>query len=250
MPQDSATVWTEGLLTLEKMVPKVATPAHWRWVFSCMAATSRRGATGFLLQSEVGSLLKRAHASPHLSVEALEAVIRSTEEAELKLELPKWLQAVRPRIGFHRGVFHAKLNARQIAEMLLRLCTSSAHIQFVFDSYATNGEIGSAEWLAFVKAEQTAPLGDQGAVRSLEATLDANNEADVADNRRSVRFDATASKESTTEKGLGVLQFSLQLLASDNDVLEPVPHLEGADHLSNRLCQFWTASSHNTCTQR
>eukprot|EP00966_Prymnesium_polylepis_P114618 2648703-Prymnesium_polylepis.1 len=50
----------------------IGTAAHWRWGLSCMAATSRKGATGRLRRSEVRSLLKQANASSVLKQDSID----------------------------------------------------------------------------------------------------------------------------------------------------------------------------------
>jgi len=47
MPRITAQKWVEGLQELLTIIPRTASPVHWRWSLSCMAATSKRSTSGF-----------------------------------------------------------------------------------------------------------------------------------------------------------------------------------------------------------
>eukprot|EP00966_Prymnesium_polylepis_P112344 2598681-Prymnesium_polylepis.1 len=61
MRGNEATNWIAGLNMLLLMIPRSASPAHWRWTLSCIKATSTRGATGFLPRSNLRALLRVAN---------------------------------------------------------------------------------------------------------------------------------------------------------------------------------------------
>eukprot|EP00966_Prymnesium_polylepis_P102824 2382123-Prymnesium_polylepis.1 len=94
MPVNKSNPWAEGLRALGKIIPRVASSAHWRWVVCCMAATSDRGATGFLRLSELRSLLRCANASTSFSSVALQEALRAVEEYE-QLAFPQWTLAAK-----------------------------------------------------------------------------------------------------------------------------------------------------------
>ena len=81
MPGDKASKWYDSLMKLLGSVPRLASPPHWHWVRYCMAATSERGASGFLRHSELRSVLRHANASANLQLETLEATLRAVEES-------------------------------------------------------------------------------------------------------------------------------------------------------------------------
>eukprot|EP00966_Prymnesium_polylepis_P183102 4242902-Prymnesium_polylepis.2 len=88
-----------------------------------MAKTSKRGASGFLLPSELRSLLVRANASARLDASALEEVLKSVKSSR-QLHNPQWLEAACNRDGQRQK----QLDARQAADLLLRLSVSSQRI--------------------------------------------------------------------------------------------------------------------------
>eukprot|EP00966_Prymnesium_polylepis_P176259 4080163-Prymnesium_polylepis.1 len=88
MPPVNAAAWVNGLQTLLDLVPRVGTPAHCRWALSCQAATSERGATGFIRRLDLQALLVCANASAHLGTAELDEAMRCVEESEQQLKLP------------------------------------------------------------------------------------------------------------------------------------------------------------------
>eukprot|EP00966_Prymnesium_polylepis_P232092 5369354-Prymnesium_polylepis.1 len=102
---NKAKAWSEGLEVFLQTVPRSASPAHSRWVLSCMAVTSRRGQGGFLRKSEIRLLVRCANGSPDLPSEAFDNVFRAVEESEQAL--PLWLK---PLDASSRS---RELNARQ-----------------------------------------------------------------------------------------------------------------------------------------
>ena len=138
MRRSVAHAWHLGLMDLMKLVPASAKPAHWRWALACMAATSERGATGFLPRSWLRSLLRRANASARLSVTSLAEALKGCEQ---RLDLPDWRL---PTGGEESKV----LNAQQVTGLLLGLSTSSLTITEIFNHYAVDGSLGLSQWLA------------------------------------------------------------------------------------------------------
>jgi hypothetical protein len=137
MPPEQAALWVQGLQAILKMFPP-SSPARWRWTLSCMKATSDQGATGFLRHSALRVLLRRANANPQISVPAIEQCLRSIEESEQHLKLPRWLCAA--GVDRQRNV----LNARQIDGILLRLCSSTQEIGDLFAHYAVHDQLGAS----------------------------------------------------------------------------------------------------------
>eukprot|EP00966_Prymnesium_polylepis_P273258 6312553-Prymnesium_polylepis.1 len=121
------TAWSEGLQILLDTIPRQGVPAHWRWALSCMAATSSRGATGFLRQGELGTLLTCAN-SIGVSAAALEACLRSANAQQQ--EAPPWLRA-----GADENQRLRLLGPQSIVGVLLQLCTSSQHISELYRRY-------------------------------------------------------------------------------------------------------------------
>jgi len=217
-----ATRWIEGFQMLLKTAPDSASAAHWRWVYSCMAATSARGATGCVRLSELRSLLRRAHAANTLSSIALEEAVQSVKESEQQLELPNWLRgAAQPALV---------LDARQVGGLLLQLCTSSDHICEVFRRFAVADRMGSAEWLAFVRAEQLDPNHFQA-------------EADLGDSAAPFKG---SQEQRAPDRGLTLLQLALQLLGPGNDASAPARSPDATNGLVEPLTHYWTATSHNS----
>eukprot|EP00966_Prymnesium_polylepis_P178910 4142497-Prymnesium_polylepis.3 len=178
MPQERISVWDDGLRKLLTSMPHLATPAHCRWVYSCMAATSERGATGFLRRSELRSLLRCSNATPQLTLDAINEAERAILRSEVLVKLPQWLRAaqsgiVRSRSGFGRRLSAAAidlrsrpkgpntLTTRQVSTIMLQLSTASVNIKKIFDRYALNGQMTMAQWLEFEQAEQI-PGGANG----------------------------------------------------------------------------------------
>jgi len=260
MPAHVAEHWNESLGGLLSTYTRVATPAHWRWALSCMAATSARGATGFLRHSELRSLLRYANASADLSRKELEEAIEEIEShSEPRLErkdLPRFLRSSHGSVN--PSHHHKQLTARQVTALLLRLSTSSAAITEVFHRYAVDDAMGLPEWLAFERSEQLnlkpaehpTPLR----MRVLSASAAAaqpSSERELA--RAAERFERVflslsggAVSSTHEEHKMSLAQFALQLLSSRNDAVAPARDPLVADDLSEPLSHYWTACSHNS----
>eukprot|EP00966_Prymnesium_polylepis_P105688 2447806-Prymnesium_polylepis.1 len=115
-----------------------------------MATTSQRGATGFLPRLEFTALLRRANASARVSGSLVDETIQAMKEAEQQQQLPKWLCAASTRERQEQK----QLNAWQVTNVMLGLCTSSRAIRDLFGCYANKGEMRLDEWLAFIRTEQ------------------------------------------------------------------------------------------------
>jgi len=260
MSAHNAARWDESLKSLLSTYTRVATPAHWRWALSCMAATSARGATGFLRHSELRSLLRYANASADLSRKELEEAIEEIEShSEPRLErkdLPRFLRSSHGSVN--PSHHHKQLTARQVTALLLRLSTSSAAITEVFHRYAVDDAMGLPEWLAFERSEQLnlkpaehpTPLR----MRVLSASAAAaqpSSERELA--RAAERFERVflslsggAVSSTHEEHKMSLAQFALQLLSSRNDAVAPARDPLVADDLSEPLSHYWTACSHNS----
>eukprot|EP00966_Prymnesium_polylepis_P079952 1852595-Prymnesium_polylepis.1 len=141
-------MWVEGLEALLQTVPRYASPAHARWAVSCMAATSRGGAHGFLRRSEFRRLLKCANASARLGIDKLD------EAVEFVRGLVYSMNTASTATG-------QKLGTCQVTWVLLRLSTASPTIVELFSKYAgVNERMCQADWLAFMRTEQTVAKGE------------------------------------------------------------------------------------------
>ena len=231
--EEKGSSWSEGLQTLLDAVPRQGVPAHWRWALSCMAATSRRGATGFLRQGELATLLTCAN-SIGVSAAALETALQSVNSAQQQ-EAPPWL---RTRADENQRM--QLLGPQSIVGVLLRLCMSSQHISELYRRYTDrSGLINSDRWLEFQRCEQLAPHSEQGELRNSQ-----DDEMEIA--RESFRQAFAGGKELPPEAGLGIVQFALQLLSPNNDA---VANAQGADEMSKweqPFAHYWTAASHNS----
>ena len=249
--QSRAAIWADGLQELLRILPNVAPPAHSRWALSCMAATSERGATGFLRDSEVGGLSRRANASARFSaqrsgiMDALDGALKAIEAHERRLELPAWL-----RVAARNARPHKLLDARQITSLLLRLCTASQDIIELFSCYAEEDQISATGWQAFIRTEQLAAAdnaGLEGAAAGL-GVIDHSIASRAEEAELSQKFEravASGGGELRTEsRGLNLLEFSLQLLSATNSALAPVPTAAGTE--KDPLAHYWISSSHNS----
>jgi len=235
MPADKAPAWVDGVRALLQAIPPSVSPGHWRWALACMAATSDRGATGFLRRSELRSVLVRANASARLSVAEVEEPLRLAKKEEQ--ELPNWL-VVPPEGSFRQGRSRNTkaselLNVHQVAGMLQRLSTTTKALTALFNKYAVDGRIGSAEWLRFVSDEQLRD-GEAGVVDEL------------VESQLSTAKEHFESASSTGPAGLDALQFALQLLNSKNDAALPVREADAMHDLDEPLAHYWCATSHNS----
>ena len=237
MPHEHADAWVTGLRTLLKMFPPVATPAHTRWSMSCMAATSKRGATGFIRRTELRSLLVRANASARLTVTELDRALTAAQEEQA--ELPQWLST--PLIAGN-GRRHM-LNMHQITGLLVRLNTSSSAIQALFKKYATSGTMGVPDWLEFVSNEQMDQARQE---RSSHFRSSSSFEAEVARAQRRFEPSGQAGGESGGDRGFNELRFALQLLDAKNNAVSHLREAGAVDDLDEPLAQYWACTSHNS----
>ena len=245
MARHKAAASAEGFQALLKSDPNIASPAHWRWVLSCMMATSQRGAAGYLRATELRSLLVRANASPHISTTALKEMVDESEQRELV----QWLLP-RPAGANHQPV----LNVRHVAHLLLRLGSLTHETTMLFNRYATHGRMPLAQWLTFIRNEQLTRHEDEdetrGASSAREQAEEDEDKAEIVIAQR--RFDQAASSlEPQAEKALDRLQFALQLLSLQNDAVTPVRHPDATADLHTQdlqqpLAHLWTAASHNS----
>mmetsp|Transcript_86037 Transcript_86037/g.257812 ORF Transcript_86037/g.257812 Transcript_86037/m.257812 type:complete len:1403 (-) Transcript_86037:178-4386(-) len=254
-----AIAWTEGLRAILEMAPSAATPAHWRWVESCMEAVHTRG-TGLLRDSKLPSLLICANASAHMSRKALDFVLQQlADDVELQFK-PQWLGL--PALA--EGRRSKLLDAWHVTALLVQLCTQSTEIAMLFGRYSSGGRMNLIQWLDFVSTEQVAAGSSPCTPRTLEraapqfVSLTAHDETssaneEVADARRGFQF-ATRGR-AAKEQWLGPVQFALQLLSARNDAAtsyqgQTREHLSGAKlevaDYAQPLQHYWTASSHNS----
>ena len=246
MAGDKATAWTDGFTVLHQIIPRIASPAHWRWVIQCMAATSKQGATGTLSRAELPSLLTRVNASPRVSSNAL-AVLEIIIDQE-RMELPQWRRAVPPGGPKRQDL----LSAPQVAGTLLTFCTSSPKIRKLFEDYGENSRMHLDDWLTFTRSEQL-----QRCENATESSRSSDDGDQLKDDQaaalalaRTHFEDAidTMSDASATDKALSLLHFSLELLSPHNRAALGKPASE--KDLREPFAHYWTAASHNSCERR
>jgi len=230
MPGEMGFKWITGLRMLMKQLPRTGQPCHWRWSLSCMAATSRRGATGYLNRSEIRSLLRRANANANLAAEVIEMGIQYAEKNDKRTGIPQWLMAT---TAGHRGHQQMLLNARKITGMLLTLSTASQAINNLFSSHSKDEQLCAADWSQFVRTEQLAV---------------SNQQLDDEQSREQLSI-ATAEFEHAIESAdaaVDRLQFALLLLGPQNDAVAPAADPAMSDSLREPFAHYWTACSHNS----
>eukprot|EP00966_Prymnesium_polylepis_P275675 6369394-Prymnesium_polylepis.1 len=183
-----------------------------------MAATSQRGATGFLRQCELKALLRRANASPGLSAEMLKDTLQAVESSD------EMKRSVCPRSALTADqTAHPKrlLDAQLLMGLLLRLCTMSQSIAELFQRHAINGQMGVTEWLNFCRDAQLQDAGLEVSARPGSPSIcDAeDDEAELADAKQ--QFERAATNGGTTAdiNKLDAAQFALHLLAPLNSAV-------------------------------
>ena len=258
MGRRKAVAWAQGLQVLLESEPDIASLPHWRWVLSCMAATSRRGAAGYLCSAELRSLLTLANASPHIGATDLKKAVQQSE----LLELPAWL--LPPTAGSSRSTSRHSggarppanqkmLNVRQVTHVLLQLCVLSREITELFERHAINCRMPLAQWLTFIRSEQLATGKGEDEYRSPSSANDFS-EADEAELAMAPQqFEqATSGLDLRTERALDPLNFGLHLLSPSNDAVAPARDATATSSLhtpdvQGPLACMWTATSHNSC---
>jgi len=248
--------WVKGLRRLLKRLPYCGSAAHWRWTLACMAATSERGATGFLRQVELRSLLRRANASSGLSTTAIEEALDAVQDRAERMKLPDWLRPVSAGDGRQ----HKLLDARHIAGMLLWLCTASQTFARLFHEYSFEGQMHLAQWLRFVRVEQLMS-DDQaaGASASCSPPAQGDGQPHADDDDEEKYGHAEVDEELAWAEDLfnrvvegkragyedvafDALDFSLQLLDSQNNAVDSATTVD----VGEPLASYWTSCSHNS----
>ena len=222
MSQRRANLWVDGLKALLQLLPSFASPAHVRWVMTCMAATSASGKCGYLRRAELRRLMGRANtASSGVSVAAIEEAIRVGQRLEQQLELPTWLKSSAEAVNPSQY-----LGARQVTRLLVHMSTKSQVASELFNRHAVNGRMGSAGWEQFTRTEQLGPPHGYG--QTDDQLLGALDE----------------SSDLHADAGLCAEQFVLRLLNPQNDA---VAVDIGAEHDPlEPFAHYWTSASHNT----
>ena len=214
MPTERVAAWTTSLQTLLKESPRFGLPAHWRWAMACMRATSSRGKTGVVLQSEMRRLLRCANARVKTST-LNDALLKREENAEM-LGLSKWQTTV-PKDS--RSMHNDTLSVPQVTMLLMHLCTSVPEIQGLFERNAANGRIRRGSWRRIVCDQERAGSGD-----------------------RSEAADAEDELAAPQSEQLNLLQFSLHILSPQNDAV--AASRRGRTSAGEPLAHYWAASSH------
>jgi hypothetical protein len=229
-----AATWLDGVQALLAH-PRIASAAHWHWALSCMASTSRRGASGFLQRSELRPLLRCANANATLSAVALETAFAQAVESRERMNFPPWQRVP----SSHRG---QPLCAQQITWFLVQLSTCTKEITAIFDEYAPEGRMNLEQWLRFCGAEQSA-LHSDGADEDLLLQREAlhNQEAELLNAQRQFENAIAAG----CNECLILVQFALQLLSVQNDAVAS-KRTTDLDQLREPFAHYWTACSHNS----
>ena len=210
-----------------------------------MAATSQRGATGYLRFAEMRGLLRHANASTQLRPEFLEETLRAVEETRSN----RGLFETRAAAG---GNLRNRWGAYEITELLLRLCISSKDIEQLFNTYGSDGRMAMTGWLTFHSTEQSASSatvfqGDVAEFASQQRSGGAHSNEESAILKR--RFEEAVTLHSDAlevDAGLSVKQFALQLLNhKDNSLLSPGLVTTETDW-AEPFAHYWTAASHNS----
>jgi len=245
-----ATAWATGLRALCRMLPPIASPAHYRWALSCMSATGNRGQGALLPRSEIRSLLRCANASITLHTAELERALQLVRDSEQQQHL--WSRC---------KVAGRAFNARQVTHLLMRLTTSSGDISELFNRFAVDGCMGLAEWETFSVEHQLVLPNDahsasRGGTASEAAVArfsseQAGPETDAGLEQARAMFDSAIATQTVASQaeGLGLLDFALLLLHPENDAVTPDQALskkESDNLVAQPLAHYWIACSHNS----
>jgi hypothetical protein len=251
--------WMAGIESLRQMLPQSPSPALWRWSMACMAATSKRGGTGFLRVRELRALLRCANASPTLSTEAIEEAFRSVVVTEQQLGLPSWLcsqsnfildLSINPAAG--NEAWYKLVNGRLITGMLHRLSMASQVVAECWNHYAGDGKMGETEFLDFVRTEQLP--SDQvferqfSRVRSeIELENDSMQPSSATDVQLAVARREFETLKGSAQTGLSLLQFAEHLLRPQNNAAAPArDQSDFTEALGEPITHYWISSTHNS----
>ena len=239
MPKHKVTLWVDGLQRVLAEVPRIASPAHWRWALACATTSTSK-------QRDLPIVLMYANASSQLlypGSQALEDALRSVEECEEMQALPKWLRAGATAEG------QMRLDVWQVTWLLLWMSTVSPEVKRLFSQHATSGtgRMSRSEFLAFIGEEQRASVRDTlllvGEPAGLLDTGDGQRAFDCAIGAERSR----PASEGQVENGLSLMQFALHLLSPLNRAIATSGEEQPLEELQKPLTHYWTACSHNSC---
>eukprot|EP00966_Prymnesium_polylepis_P223308 5166950-Prymnesium_polylepis.1 len=260
MPDEVAHKWVCSLRALLRMLPRFASPAHWRWAQFCMAAARASDTSGLLSPADLPSLMKCANTSfPHYKQGRIAAEIQSSSSRRSSRRSIKRLsqalaeEATSLDFPAFCNAPHNRLAAWQVTGLLVEQSALSDEISYQFARFATNGKLQLAGWLRFVRAGQLTAHGDDGA-----AELDCEQRCfEAVSKERLIAGVSLRSEEEGGEAGEGLsqLQFALLLLCPRNDAVAAgrVPQMkllldDSKTELGEPLTLYWSACSHNSCT--
>jgi len=170
MPDEVAHKWVCSLRALLRMLPRFASPAHWRWAQFCMAAARASDTSGLLSPADLPSLMKCANTSfPHYKQGRIAAEIQSSSSRRSSRRSIKRLsqalaeEATSLDFPAFCNAPHNRLAAWQVTGLLVEQSALSDEISYQFARFATNGKLQLAGWLRFVRAGQLTAHGDDGA---------------------------------------------------------------------------------------
>eukprot|EP00966_Prymnesium_polylepis_P100005 2315555-Prymnesium_polylepis.1 len=145
MLRAKAVGWAEGLQELLDAIPRWASAAHWRWALSCMAATSIRGATGFVSRSELSAVLRCANARARLTVTELSEAMQRVEDTEV-FRRRHSVTPAEANAGARNGSRRQLLTLPQISQLLIEMASASPELAEVFSQYQIDGRVGLGGW--------------------------------------------------------------------------------------------------------
>jgi len=221
MPEQKACEWGSALERILQTMPRVASPAHWRWALTCMAATSELGATGFIRRSDIQMLLKRANSGSTTIQNALNIV----EDCKHQLDTSMW------KLDHTTNT----LGCWEVVQLLLRLSNLSSAIRELFTRYSPDGRMSLNMWIELVRNEQIDACATADDKLVKQELVDDSEELSAARSRFNRALE-------TGKPDLDVLRFSLLLLDPAN-AAAPTGHHE--DH-SQPLASYWVSCSHNS----
>eukprot|EP00966_Prymnesium_polylepis_P063715 1477597-Prymnesium_polylepis.1 len=209
-----------------------------------MAATSWLGTTGYLLRSELASLMRCANVGRGIiTTEMIDEVTTSLRGDEEQLGLAKWLRMV--AVDSDRRP--TRLSARYIVGLLLYLCNAPQHVSGLYRRYAIDGKLSLGGWLDFVRNEQmlsNQPVSEVVPSAMLSQPPSSGDTDELANAKQ--HFETTAANSrgnSDSGVSLSLLDFSVMLLSPQNNAVGCVQE-DIRSNLTQAFGAYWTPATH------